>query len=146
MLKNRKKRAELKLRGTYRASCLCFSLILSAIGSLLWIPSLPSNLLKKKIQLSKFEDVIDFLSNSWIGSIPSRKQRDTPRSCTKWRVFIEARCRQKFFSRRKERIVSCHVTFFWEKGKSLSYRLSLLSWAGVCGQGPLWQIYLIGVA
>lgn len=52
------KRAELKLRGSYRGPCLCFSLTPSAIHNLLWIPSLPPNPLKEKLQLSKCRDPI----------------------------------------------------------------------------------------
>ena len=55
----------------WEAHCLRSSLIPCAIGSLLWIPSLPPNLLKKKKnQLSESEDAVSLLSNSWPGSTP----------------------------------------------------------------------------
>lgn len=74
------KRAELKLRGSYRGPCLCFSLTPSAIHNLLWIPSLPPNPLKEKLQLSKCRDPIGLVRNSCIDSLHSRKYRDTPRN------------------------------------------------------------------
>ena len=111
----------------WEAHCLRSSLIPCAIGSLLWIPSLPPNLLKKKKKSTKWLKMQLVYKAIHDLAVPhSRKGRDVPKNSTKWKILIEARCSRAAFSRRKEGIVSFQVTFFGEKGRSLSCRLPLL--------------------
>ena len=50
-----------EVKRAHEAPCLCFLFSLNTVGSSLWIPPLPPNLLKSQIQPSKFEDLIGFI-------------------------------------------------------------------------------------
>ena len=78
-------------------------------------------LLKNKIQCNKCEDLIGFIQHFMNWAVSSVR-----RGCTKWRVFTEGGRGEKVVIKRKERIVSGQVTFFWGKSKSLLFILPLL--------------------
>lgn len=113
------KRAELKLRGSYRGPCLCFSLTPSAIHNLLWIPSLPPNPLKEKLQLSKCRDPIGLVRiHALTASI--LESTEILQGIEQNGGFSQKQSSARKNLEKEKKIVSGQVTFFWEKGQGLS--------------------------
>lgn len=80
-------------------------------------------LLKNKIKLSEFEDLIGFIQQfmNCAASHLARREKGAPRSCPRWRAFVGRGGRKTKFLTKW--VVSGKVSFLWRESWGLSCRL-----------------------
>lgn len=82
-------------------------------------------MLKNKIQLNKFEDLIDFIKR-FMNYAASHLATSNSGGCSKWKVFIGRRCVRGGISKRKERIIFIQVFFGEGNGRGFIMKIILL--------------------